>query len=139
MSPTIEHLKNILREYDIEYQEYTEASGYYIIIKEFIENGPAISIVIEFVNNKNFICIYISNYVLVKDLNKKNLVLQLLNELNGNYTFTKFFMDDKGEIRLATYIPIIANQSPENIILTIQVTSIAAHEEYPIIMKLLWA
>lgn len=130
--------KNLLQTKGVYFEEFKEGDSLVFTFDHNIKNGPAIRAVVNFEEETRNFCVFVVNYVTIQNPSKRDFALQLLNELNTDYSFTKFILDKEGRVSICAYLPIANNFDAELLLLMIIFVFKAAEDEYPKFMKLMW-
>src|SRR5690606_15647315 len=131
--------KSYLEKQQIHLEEWQGDNYYFFGSNEQLKCGHTVRVVVGFDIKNTRAEVIILNYVNINNPSKREYIYQLLNELNGKYTFPKFFLDNEGKIMISTNLPIINNTfTPEVIDLIIFVLLEACDTEYSRFMKILW-
>ncbi|MFC5540744.1 MAG: hypothetical protein C0P75_009365 [Bacilli bacterium] len=104
-----------------------------------LENGPQLLLGVLFNANDSIVDITVFNIAKITNPLKVEMYLNLLNELNNQYRYTKFAKVDN-EIQANYSLPLIENQDMSDIIVELMLLVLRSVEDsFPKIMKLQWA
>ncbi len=141
MSESIEKFEDLLTEKDIELDNWKdeEDETKYFAFEDGIKNGPRVRVVAALQNKPEYVgTVYLFNYINIADEVNKDSFYELLNELNNDYTYVKFLLDDESNIFLRLNYPVVENYyDPETTIDFMLMILEAAKDEYPKFMKLI--
>ena len=102
------------------------------------EGGIKARIGVIFNKNDSLVSIWCLNFIDGVNPSKRNQILDLINELNANYTYFKFVMINDS-IQIHSDIPVDDNYSPAQTARTMVGMNDIMKKEYPNIMKTLWS
>ena len=139
INKNINSFKNHLQSENFYMEENKNSDGSsFFSTEQRTENGANIRIVVAFSNEYPSVDIYAFNIAEVKDPLKKESVLKLLNNLNLNYRYTKFTIDDNDSITLSSALDFTeTNFDPSLILRHIFMIYNGANDEFKSFMKLI--
>jgi|SRR5690625_2065117 len=106
--------------------------------RESLKGGGNIIFVIVFNNSQDIVDIKVLNIANIDSPLKKEAILDLINELNMIYRYSKFYIND-GAIDAEYSLRLGDNQLDPQILMSYLILLInAAEESYPKFMKLQW-
>lgn len=106
-----------------------------------ISDGPAKEVHFVSSDDSNCVLVYLFRYISNTSKEKRNGLLELINEFNNEYRFIRFILDSDGDINIEADISGRADDScvgAEAFDIFYQIYK-AANECYPKFMKYLWA
>jgi hypothetical protein len=132
--------RNYLYEIDLPLNEEQNSDGTpYFATNERTENGANIRLVVAFLPDHPSIDVYCFNLADITNPLKREIALKHINDLNTNYRYTKFTMNDEGAIVIQSSIDFNENFDPSIVVKHVQMIYRAANEEYRHFMKIAWA
>lgn len=115
-----------------------EDGGVFFRTEQSIENGGSVLLVVAFTPEEHIVDLNAFNIAKITNPLKKESFLALINELNTDYRFTKFF-ESQGEICASYSMPITQNFDPEEIFNKLIMVYRCSADSFPKFMKLVWA
>lgn len=87
----------------------------------------------------SLLSVYALDYVNLTNSERKDQLYKILNDLNGKYTYYKFYLDEKNKIYSSSFVPFENNFTPDVVMRLIVGTLNVLDEVYPLLMKIIWA
>ncbi len=115
-----------------------EDGGVFFRSEQNIDNGGSVLLVVAFTPEQNIVDLKAFNIAKITNPLKKESFHSLINELNADYRFTKFF-EDQGEISASYSMPIAQNFDPEEIFNKLIMLYRSSADSFPKFMRLVWA
>lgn len=141
MSESIKKFEDLLAEKNIELENWEDDEGdnRFFAYEDSLKNGPTVRIVAALQNKPNYVgTVYLFNYINIADEVNKESFYELLNELNVDYSYVKFLLDDEFNIILRMHYPVLENHyDPQTTIDFMLMILEAAKDEYSKFMKLI--
>ena len=109
-----------------------------IEIREMLKCGAKIRLVTVFDKDDTSVNIYGFDYIQGINPVKKSYIYEALNNLNSNYTFTKYYLDGDSIIIQGNlyFLDTFSNEATMQMMLGVMD---CANSEYPALMKLNWS
>ncbi len=123
-----------------QYQEIQENTLHPVLYRTFMEiNGQNLPVMLV-IDDSIYVMLQVRvGSALVKDANKV-AVLDYVNKLNENYKVFKYYVPENGDIVIESCIPVSDTAfEPQMIHAVIDVILNHLNEEYPKLMKVVWA
>ncbi|HPN37057.1 MAG TPA: YbjN domain-containing protein [Melioribacteraceae bacterium] len=141
MSESIQKFEELLAQKEIELENWSgeDDGSRYFAFEESIKNGPRIRVVAALQDKPNFVgTVYLFNYINISEEKNKEAFYELLNELNDDYTYVKFILDDEDNIMMRLHYPVLEGlYDAQTTIDFMLMATDAAKEEYSKFMKLI--
>lgn len=120
-------------------EEIKEKDGViYFKSEQTIDNGGSVTLVIVFNSDESIVDINAFNIAKINNPLKRDNFLDLINELNLDYRFTKFY-ETQGTVSATYSMPISPNFSPNTIFNTAVMVYQSSAASFPKFMKLVWS
>lgn len=133
-----ELFKQYLKSIDVVLEEGNTEDANFFAIENTIPSGPRVRLVIIMDHDDKRVTILSFNYVSINNPSKKEYFLEKVNELNLNYAFNKFVIDEHNNIGVNVFLPINNNFDAESVWLLAIGAYRALEDEYKGFMKILW-
>ena len=134
----IERFRQYLQEQGLYMEEYTRENGVVFRAEQKLDSGTTVTGVIGFYDDSEFVDLYVFDYVTINNPLKKELIYSLINDLNANYRFTKFYEEDNG-VSLKAAMMFQENFEPSLVITNFIMLLRSADESYSKFMKVIWS
>ncbi|KGX86664.1 YbjN domain-containing protein [Pontibacillus marinus] len=136
----VERFKELLRQKEIYMNEGTNEDGsVFFRTEQKLKNGGSIGLVVAFSVEEHMVDVYGFDIAEITDPLKKESIHKLLNEINIDYRFNKFYMDNQGRISSSAALIFEDNFNP-NVVFRLMVMALnTADEVYPKFMKVMWS
>lgn len=120
-------------------EEIKEKDGViYFKSEQTIDNGGSVTLVIVFNSDESIVDINAFNIAKINNPLKRDNFLDLINELNLDYRFPKFY-ETQGTVSATYSMTISPNFSPNTIFDTAVMVYQASAASFPKFMKLVWS
>lgn len=136
MKAHVNSFRKYLEENNLPSDEAQKGAQYLFRIVDQIKNGPTTSIVFEFIEGANYAKAYLFNYLKLTNTSKQLNLLQLINDLNQEYSYCKFQLDKSNDIIINACVPV-ENFSPQSLMMVGMQMSIASKDEYSRFVRIL--
>lgn len=130
MSQNAIKFEEYLREQNMGLDKQTNEEGVIYVVREHLEGFGPVALVILFNNNDRIVTVISYQYLKINDLSKKQDIVQLINEINCEYTMVKF-TEAAGFITVQIALPFNNNFAPEVIVEMVAMLLGAIKEEQP--------
>lgn len=122
------------------YMEESELQdgGVFFRTEQNIDNGGSVVLVVAFNPNEDMVDFNAFNIAKINNPLKKESFHYLINELNNDYRFTKFY-ENEGNISASYSMSITPNFDPEAIFNKLTMLYKSGAESFPKFMKLVWS
>ena len=135
----VQVLKDYLTKSNIRYEEGWLADGSAFFKAMYrLRTGDDVTLLFSFEPGGAALDITLLGLVRFDDPLKREKILNVLNELNAKYRYTKFFINNDGTVVAQTSLPTLSFH-PENAVRLGLATLFNVEEEYPNIMRIRWA
>ena len=134
----IERFRQYLQEQGLYMEEYTRENGVVFRAEQKLDSGTTVTGVIGFYDDSEFVDLYVFDYVTINNPLKKELIYSLINDLNANYRFTKFYEEDNS-VSLKAAMMFQENFEPSLVITNFIMLLRSADESYSKFMKVIWS
>lgn len=132
--------KQHIAKIDFYMEENYNQNGSFFAINEKTNNGANIRIVASFSNEYPSVDVYCFNLAEITNPLKREIALKHMNELNTNYRFSKFILNDEGSVAIQSSLDFTDdNFNPELVVKHVMMLYHAANDEYQNFMKIAWA
>lgn len=140
MGKNVNEFKELLNRKDLYMEEgQNEDGSSFFRIEQKLKDGGSIVLVVGFSESEDVVDIYAFDIAEIKDAYKKESALKLINELNRDYRYSKFTMEEDGRISGNYSISFEENFNPDIVLRQLILALESAEEVYPKFMKLVWA
>lgn len=140
MPTNVDVFRNHIKEKELYMEEGTNEDGSaFFRVEQRMENGGSVVLAVGFDTTEEILDIYTFNIAEIKDAYKKESTLKLINDLNKDYRYTKFYMDEDGRISSSYGFIFEDNFSPNVVVRQLFLAFNSAEEVYPKFMKLAWS
>ena len=135
----VDRFRNFLVSKDLYANEGSFDNGeVYFTWEQTMENGGRVLLVANFSPDENFVDLKVLGIAKITNPLKRENFLSLINELNSDYRFTKFY-EANGEISATYSMYINDDHTPEEIIDTLIMIYRSCTDNYPKFMRLVWS
>lgn len=135
-----EGFKRFLRNKEIYFEEDVNDGARLVVMHQRIANSIELTMIVDFSNNNSVVSILIGDIAHIDSPLKKEELLKLINELNIEYNFMKFFVLDNGSVRANINLFVHDETDYDDIVMSIIVTVKAIEDEaYKKLMRLQWS
>lgn len=138
MGKNAELFEQYLKSIDVVLEKGNTEEGTFFAIENTIPSGPRVRMIILMNQDDKRVSIFCFNYVSINNPSKKEYFLEKVNELNLNYSFNKFTIDEENNISVNVYLPVNNNFNAETVWLLAIGAYRALEDEYKGFMKILW-
>jgi hypothetical protein len=130
MSQNAIKFEEYLRQQNLGLDKQTNEEGVIYVVRENLEGFGPVALVILFNNNDRLVTVISYQYLKINDLTKKQDIVQLINDINSEYTMVKF-TEGAGFITVQIALPFKDNFVPEVIVEMVAMLLGAIKEEQP--------
>ncbi|RID89036.1 hypothetical protein D1953_00210 [Peribacillus asahii] len=132
----VERFKLFLEEKNLYMEEFNPESGVtFFRVEQSLENGGDITLLIAF--NDMFVEAFATNYIKVDNPLRKERILELINDLNTEFRFVKFYLAENSiNVQSTNFNGEVF--SPVDAFECLIAVLRAADEAYPKFMRALW-
>lgn len=139
MTKNSQLFKEFLERNDIWVEFFDEDGDTFCNIKQRLECGPTVNILLVFDKDDKLVRLYTMGYITFNNPSRKQYIYSMLNELNNKYSFFKFVIDNQNNISVNYYLPFLDNFSSDIVMQQIISTIGVLEDEYAGFMKLIWS
>ena len=139
MMTNFDKIKSLFIDNNVSFDEKYDENGAFLIFQENIKNAGNITIVIWINSEQTILGIAFYGVAHIDSPFKRNDLLELINELNNEYRFAKFVVDNDGDVMVKVSFMIDENFNPDKGLFMIMLTLDAIEENIGKFMKLQWA
>ena len=138
-----DRLKALLRDNDMHFEEDCASDGSpYVLFRQSMENAGILTILIALQNEElNKVVVRIYNIAKISSPLKRDELLRIINKLNKDYDYFKFFAEDNGAVSAGYDAKIDSNYDFEDLLRLVATACKVVIEEDAVkqFMKLQWA
>lgn len=115
-----------------------EDGGVFFRSEQSIDNGGSVLLVVAFTPEQDVVDLKAFGIAKITNPLKKENFHALINELNADYRFTKFY-EDQGEISASYSMPLSHHIDPQEIFNKLIMIYRSSADNFPKFMRLVWA
>jgi hypothetical protein len=131
--------KQLLKEKEIGMESSINEDGVCTFVThQSIKNGPTMRLVAMFNAEETSVYCYVFDYLNIGE-EKKERIIDAINAINSNYTFTTFYLSDDLDIQQKYSIDIEDVYSPVTVFNQLIIMIHHAEEQYKEFMKIVWS
>lgn len=131
--------RNFLLEKDMPMEEgQLEDGSTFFRTEQSIENGGTVLLVVAFTAEEDLVDLKSFGIAKITNPLRKEAFYELINELNADYRFTKFY-EDQDEISASYSMPLAPNSDPEEIFNKLIMLYRSSVDTLPKFMRLVWS
>lgn len=140
MGKNVNQFRELLEERELYMEEGQNSDGStFFRTEQKLENGGTILLVVGFSENEEIVEVYTFDIAEIKDAYKKESTVKLINELNRDYRYSRFIMEEDGRISSNYAMLFEDNFNPSIVLRQLILALSSAEEAYPKFMKLVWS
>lgn len=135
----VEIFRNYLQKEDLHMEEVKGEEGIFFRTRQSFDNGGTVMVLVNFNAEEDLVDLDVYGVATVKDPLKKEAALKLINQLNTDYRWAKFYEVD-GMVSIRYSYQLVKNELNPGLLLDTTVSLLnSAEASYPKFMKLQWA
>lgn len=104
-----------------------------------LKNGGVVVLAVRFNIDEDLVDLSVFDIADINDAYKKKSALKLINQLNGDFRYSKFTLEDTGSITSSYSIMFEDNFNPKIVVRQLLLALNSVEEIYPKFMKIAWA
>lgn len=140
MSSNVSVFRDCLREKELFMEEGKNEDGStFFRVEQRLDNGGLVVLAVSFDDSEEIVEIYTFNIAEINDAYKKESTIKLINELNGDYRYSKFQLEENGKVSSSYALMFENNFNPNVVVRQLIMALNSAEEVYPKFMKLVWS
>ncbi|MEO2077405.1 MAG: YbjN domain-containing protein [Bacillus sp. (in: firmicutes)] len=140
MGKNVDSFRRFIKEQELYMEEGKNDDGSsFFRVEQRLKNGGSVVLAVGFDLNEEIVDIYVFNIAEIRDAYKKESVLKLLNELNMDFRYSKFYLNTDGSIGSNYCMMFENNFNPSVLVRQLVLALNSADEAYPKLMKIVWS
>lgn len=134
----IETFKRFLASENLYMHEIPREDGVVFRVEQKLECGIVVPAIVAFYYEIEHVDVFVFDYVSINNPLRKEIIHSLINSLNAEYRFTKFYEEDN-QVSLKISLMFNGNFDPSSVVTSLVMLLRSADESYSKFMKVLWA
>lgn len=140
MLSNVNAFRNCLKERELFMEEGKNEDGsVFFRVEQRLDNGGLVVLAVSFDESEEIVEIYTFNIAEINDAYKKESTIKLINELNRDYRYSKFQLEESGRVSSSYALMFEDNFNPNIVVRQLIMALNSAEEVYPKFMKLVWS
>ncbi|WP_404336544.1 YbjN domain-containing protein [Planococcus rifietoensis] len=140
MPSNVNAFRNCIKEKELFMEEGKNEDGsIFFRVEQRLDNGGLVVLAVSFDESEEIVEIYTFNIAEINDAYKKESTIKLINELNRDYRYSKFQLDENGKVSSSYALMFEDNFNPNIVVRQLVMALNSAEEVYPKFMKLVWS
>ncbi|MDM5314920.1 YbjN domain-containing protein [Fictibacillus sp. b24] len=139
MSNNFELFRDLINQENLYMEEGRNEDGSsFFRVEQRLKSGGSVILAVNFYTNDDLVEIYVFNIAEIRDAYKKETALKLINELNREYRYSKFTLENDSVN--STYCMMFEDNFNPSLVLRQLILALnSAEDAYPKFMKVAWA